>query len=280
MDYSGINYDFNDNVYLVTGIVPQGTVDDTPPATPTGLTATGGDPSVTLGWDDNAEPDAAEYLVQRSSGSGFSTIATATDSAYVDVGAPSGTELTYRVIAEDAAGNQSAPSATATITTAGQPSTAVARINAGGPAVTDLGVAWEADRDFLGGKGFVNTSATVSELYQTERSATADLEPFDYAVPVADGTYTVNLHLAEIYWGATGGGSLSGGGAGGERVFSANLEGGTVELLDYDINADIGPETPVVKSYTVEVTDGVLDIAFTATVNQAKVSGIEVLSAS
>lgn len=80
--------------------------------------------------------------------------------------------------------------------------------------------------------------------------------------------------MAEIFWGATGGGA---GSDGGERVFSANIEGGPVELEDYDINADVGPETPIVHSYTITVSDSTLDIEFTASVNQPKVSAIEVI---
>lgn len=153
--------------------------------------------------------------------------------------------------------------------------TVVHRINAGGPQVDYQDATWDADNSFEGGKAYTNTQATVPTLYQTERSATADLEPFDYAIDVTNGTYTVNLHFAEIYFGADGGGS----GGTGQRVLSANLEGGEIELPDYDINADVGPQTPVVKSFQVDVNDGTLDIAFTASVNQPKVSAIEILTA-
>ena len=46
------------------------------------------------------------------------------------------------------------------------------RINAGGPEVVHNGDTFSADQNFVGGKVYVNTSAQVPPLYQTERSAT------------------------------------------------------------------------------------------------------------
>ena len=91
------------------------------------------------------------------------------------------------------------------------------RINAGGPAVTTGGVSWAADQSFTGGKSYSNVRAiagtTDDVLYQTERSNPS----FGYSIPVANGTYDVRLHLAEIYWGATGGGAGWNGQAGIQR---------------------------------------------------------------
>ena len=163
--------------------------------------------------------------------------------------------------------------------------TAVARLNAGGDAITLDGTAWSADQFVTGGDSYSNPSVTSiagttsDALYLTEHSGAAPY--FDYAIPVPEaGTYTVRLHFAEIYWGAPVGGSVGSDGPGGERVFSVSLEGGATELADYDINADVGPMTAVVKSFEVPVSDGTLDIAFTATEDQPKISAIEVLSAA
>jgi len=157
------------------------------------------------------------------------------------------------------------------------------RLNAGGPAVTTGGVPWSADTYASGGKAYSNSQVTSiagttdDALYLTERSATQDLGSFSYAIPAPTaGTYTVRLHFAELWFGAPGGGPAGAG----RRVFSANLEGGAVELPDYDIYADVGAATAVVKTFTPSVTDGTLDIAFTARVNQPKVSAIEVLPPS
>ncbi len=155
----------------------------------------------------------------------------------------------------------------------------MARINAGGPAVVSNGVSWSGSQYFTGGKTYTNTKVTSiadtedDVLYLTEYSATSNLGSFGFALPVAvAGQYTVRLHFAEIYWGATGG---KAGGAG-QRVFSANLEGGAVELANYDILGEVGSMRAVVKTFEVGVNDGVLNIDFTASANQPKVSAIEV----
>ncbi len=155
------------------------------------------------------------------------------------------------------------------------------RINAGGPAVTTNGIAWSASQYFTGGKSYTNANVTGiagtdnDAVYLTEYSATTSLGGFSFALPVPAGaaTYTVKLHFAEIYWGATGGGP----GGTGKRVFSVNFEGGTAELVNYDIFAQVGAMTAAVKTFGVPVSDGTLNISFTASVDQPKVSAIEVL---
>lgn len=153
------------------------------------------------------------------------------------------------------------------------------RINAGGPAVTVSGVSWAADKYFTGGKSYSNTKVTDIQgttndlLYRTERSSTINLGSFSYHVPLTNGGYQVILHFAEIYWGATGGGL----GGIGKRVFSVNLEGGSAELSNYDIYAEVGAMTATKKIYTATVNDGVLDIDFSSTVNQPKLSALEIV---
>ncbi|MCU1517296.1 MAG: hypothetical protein JWQ75_2017 [Pseudarthrobacter sp.] len=156
----------------------------------------------------------------------------------------------------------------------------VLRINAGGPAVTTGGVSWAADQYFTGGKSFsiaatAAIAGTIDDvLYRTERSATTNLGSFSYAIPVAGaGDYTVTLHFAEIWFGATGGGT----GGAGKRVFSANFEGGATELVNFDIFATAGTMTATTKTFTVPVSDGTLNVQFTATVDQPKISAIEVV---
>lgn len=149
------------------------------------------------------------------------------------------------------------------------------RINSGGPQLVHGGNIFEADAYFQGGSSYTNTNAAVPPLFQTER--TASPPTFDYAIPVPDGDYSVILHFAEIYWGATGGGP----GGTGQRIFDVSIEGNLV-LDNYDINADVGPEVPVAKTFEVAVNDGELNIHFSALpadggVNQPKVSAIEVL---
>ena len=154
----------------------------------------------------------------------------------------------------------------------------VVRINSGGGAVTLDDEAFGADDYFTGnGKSYTNPQVTEIQgttqdaIYRSERSTTQSLGSFGYAIPVTNGSYTVRLHFAEIYFGAPGGGV----GGAGKRVFSVALEGQTV-LTNYDINQEVEPVTAVVKTFTTEVTDQELTLNFTASVDQPKVSAIEV----
>jgi len=111
------------------------------------------------------------------------------------------------------------------------------------------------------------------EIYRTERTGSnGSPDVFQYHLPVPDGLYRIGLHFAEIYWGAPGGGP----GGIGRRVFSVWIEGDKV-LNQYDINADVGPATAVVKTFDVRVTDGVADFVFNAIVDRPKVSAIELV---
>lgn len=150
------------------------------------------------------------------------------------------------------------------------------RINAGGPELTHNGNLFLADQYWSGGQTYTNNSALVPQLFQTER--TNALLEFDYAIPLPNGSYSVTLHFAEIYWGATGGGPIGIG----QRIFDVSIEGALV-LNDYDIIADVGTETPVSKTFDVMVTDGQLELNFSALpatggVNQPKVSAIEIVA--
>ena len=164
---------------------------------------------------------------------------------------------------------------TFTITVIESSSTLV-RFNAGGPAINYSGNDFTADQYFSGGSSYRNNNALVPELYKTERTASS--LTFDYNIPLANGDYTVILHFAEIYWGATGGDV----GGIGSRIFDVTIEGNLV-LDNYDIIADVGSETPVLKTYAVTINDDALNISFSALANvggadQPKVSAIEVIS--
>lgn len=154
--------------------------------------------------------------------------------------------------------------------------TTTVRINAGGPAVNYEGETFAADANFAGGKTYANMSATVPALYQTERSSNSPFQ-YGYTIPVEEGTYDVRLHFAEIYFGANGGGPAGSG----QRVFDVSLEGQTI-LDNYDINADVGPQTVTVKEYRVTVSDGAINLFFDASASaggtdQPKLSALEII---
>lgn len=149
-----------------------------------------------------------------------------------------------------------------------RPANAVYRINAGGGAVTNAIGNFAADTNYSGGATYATTAAiagtTNGNMYQSERNGYT----FGYALPVPNGTYTVVLHFAELYWTQIG-----------QRVFNVALEG-SPWLTSYDIVKKVGPLTAITETSTVTVTDGLLNIAFTTNVDQAKVAAIEVLSGS
>ena len=143
------------------------------------------------------------------------------------------------------------------------------RINSGGPSFTFGNEDWKADQHFTGGLTFSTTSAiagtTNDALYQTERYA--DAGSMSYEVPLPAGDYQVRLHFAEIFYTSAG-----------SRTFDVGIEGGQGQLTDYDIfEAAGGVNTAVIESFVVTVSDGGLTIVFTSKIENAKISGIEIL---
>jgi hypothetical protein len=260
-------------------VVPGTVAAPTPPAAPANVAAVASGANNSVTW--NASATAVGYHVERATSTSGPwtrlTTTPVTGTTYSDTAGSTLQVAVYRVLAVNSAGLVSAPSATATVTRAApvQP----IRINTGGGAVTAGGVAWTADANFTGGKTYTNAQVTAiggttaDAIYQNERSATTNLGAFAYHIPVPNGTYTVRLHNAELYWGATGGGAAGSG----RRVFSVNFEGGAVEVPNRDVNAAVGPMNAYVTSHNVTVTGGVLDIDFAATADQPTISAIEVL---
>ena len=144
------------------------------------------------------------------------------------------------------------------------------RINVGGDAFTDnSGHIWAADKHFKGGQTY-STTAGIGQtaddtLFQSERFQ----KNLAYAIPVENGDYRINLHFDENYFDAAG-----------QRVFDVSAEG-VLKLDDFDIYAAAGGKNQAVqKSFQVKVTDGSLNLDLNASVNNAKLSGIEVLKAT
>ncbi len=160
------------------------------------------------------------------------------------------------------------PTASPTVTPTPTPAAPI-MINCGGPTYVDsTGQLWSADMDFVGGSTFSTTNSITGTsdptLYQTVRYAPTLI----YNIPVVNDTYTVTLYFAEIYFDAPG-----------QRVFDISIEGQTV-LQNFDIWAVAGQFAAVQRTFVVTVTDGVLNIVATASVNNANFSAIQVVPGS
>ena len=189
----------------------------------------------------------------------------------------------------------SAPSAGTTIATAaatgvildddgGSAGTLVKAINVGGQQFTaangitylaDPGPTTGASQTFSTGADIVLTND--DPLYNTERFAPGG-GSYTYEIPVANGTYQVELNFAEIYTGNFGPG---------QRVFDMSLENQALPALqNIDIFGQVGANAPLVIDQLVTVTDGSLSIQVgpgwnsPGNVNNAKLDAFAVFSVS
>ncbi|WP_162415709.1 malectin domain-containing carbohydrate-binding protein [Cyclobacterium roseum] len=111
---------------------------------------------------------------------------------------------------------------------------------------------------------FKNVSATHIELFQTERFS----QNLSYDIPVENGTYRVRTYHNELWYG------LAGPEAGpGKRVFDILIEGQMVKD-DFDIFVESNNMPTELVFENIEVSDGVLNLNFTASKNNANISGI------
>ncbi|CAM3349071.1 T9SS type A sorting domain-containing protein [Zobellia roscoffensis] len=131
------------------------------------------------------------------------------------------------------------------------------RINAGGLETTYNGNEFIADQHFDTGSTLNRPQTGLPEPYRSFRFSRSQLMGYD--IPLPDGAYTVRLHFAELWFGATGGGS----GGTGSRVFDVRLENELVED-NLDVFASVGADALLVRTHSIFVTDGVLNIDFSA----------------
>ena len=143
-------------------------------------------------------------------------------------------------------------------------------VHSGGNAYTDtLGNSWAADNSFTGGNTSSTTHAIANTpdptLYQTERYG-----DFSYQFAVPNGSYSVRLKFAEIYWSAPK-----------QRIFNVGINGAAV-LSNFDIVAAAGAaNTAIDQVFPVTVAGNLITIQFTTgTADVPKVSAIEIISAS
>ncbi len=168
------------------------------------------------------------------------------------------------------------------------PRPAIARINVGGPAYTDtLGNVWAPDTGLFtpstapveGGPVVAIANTADDTVYQTYRGNVGSVPQaqriITFAIPVGGATVVdARIHLAELYWGAPGGGAAGPV----KRIFDIIAEGVTL-VDDFDISAASGAARTavIVPLEQIDVTDGTLTLAFKADLDFPAVAGIEVL---
>jgi endoglucanase len=190
------------------------------------------------------------------------------------VGCQSGKEQTGK---EQSGGNMATAAAPAPVPAPAAPAQAPSalkaiRIDAGSStSYTDSeGNVWFPDQGFADGdtvdRGNDVQIANTKDpaIYRTEHY---DMTSFSQKVP--NGKYTVKLHFAETFDDIT---------AAGQRVFSFNVGGH--EFKDFDVFAKAGgAKRADVETAEVDVTNGKLDITFTANVQSPEINGIEIIPA-
>lgn len=157
----------------------------------------------------------------------------------------------------------------ATAVHSAQSTTGKVYIDSGGSGGKDVdGNTWQADTGFTGGTAST-TTATISgtnyqSVFQSQRAGMTA-----YHVAVTNGTYWVKLLESEHVYTAAG-----------KRVFDVKSEGALVEdnLDVYSKAGGINKAIYVVFKSTV--SDGALDLAFTASAGTAIVDGIVIEPAS
>lgn len=150
------------------------------------------------------------------------------------------------------------------------------RINCGGGQIVDVfGKTWLADQAYVGGSfGYIGgriytttdaiANTTLDPIYQSERYNMSE-----YKIDCPNQHYQIVLHLAEIFHNL-----------GDKRIMSVTIEGRPV-LTNLDIYDEVGVDAALVYTFSTEnlgiqITDNVLNIGFTATVDMPKIAGIEV----
>ncbi len=139
------------------------------------------------------------------------------------------------------------------------------RINCGGADYKDSrGTTFYGDNSFSGGSTGSKTDSILStsdaNLYRDYRYGT----DFSYNIPIENGTYIVNLKFIETYWNENG-----------KRIFDVNAEGSLV-IDNLDIYSQVGKFYAYDRSFKATVSDGLLNLNFVSSVDNAIISAIDI----
>jgi hypothetical protein len=136
---------------------------------------------------------------------------------------------------------------------------------------------WHADNYYM--DGYISTKRSqVSGTSDPDLFAAERYGHFTYAIPVdTRGRFTLILHFAELYFGP----GASGTGGLGSRVFRVQCNGDTL-LDNFDIFKEAGSLHALTKTFShlKPTAQGKLNLTFEPIVNNATVSGIEVIEES
>lgn len=174
----------------------------------------------------------------------------------------------YTVVARayDGVGARGADSSPLSVTTLASGSNFDIRVNAGGPDYTDgSGNIWAADNGFTGGLAGSCAPGTTGTpdpgLFLWERTGMSQYQ----FTGLTNGTYHVDLLMAETYWTTTG-----------QRVFSATANGQAF-FTNLDVFAAAGGSfKAITRSVDVVVNAGTLTLGFTATVDQSLANALHI----
>jgi hypothetical protein len=279
MDYLGVNYDYQDNVFLLRNVTPAdaGTA---APAAPTGLAATASTGGIGLNWGDNTEPNFAGYNVYRGTTADFTPGASnklngalLTQSEFNDATAPAGAQSFYKVTAVNTGGSESAV-ATANATRPneqpGTPSTptSLAATPASG---TSINVSWVgsagADRYVLerrvaGAAVFTVVSDTITVTNFADTGLTPNTT-YEYRVSAANVSgASAPSALASAKTPAVG---VPGNPAVSISDVSVNEPTSGTADATFTVSLDAAPTTPVVVNFSTADATATAGTDYTST---------------
>jgi hypothetical protein len=128
------------------------------------------------------------------------------------------------------------------------------------------GTVFEADTTGIGNHNTRNSSIAQTEDDALYQSATWSPDGLSYDFALEQGTYQVDFHFAEIWSGAF---QENG------RVFDIIIEGNQV-VDDLDVYAEVGAQTALTQSFTVEVKDGNLDLELLQEIQNPSLKGLAI----
>ena len=172
--------------------------------------------------------------------------------------------------------------------------TVLYRVNVGGPAIAsiDAGPLWSQDLTGANASPYGNAAATTDQIFGSsappgaphasvpayvpsaifldERWDPGTAPEMQWAFPVSNGTYRVNLMMMEGYAGTQFVGA---------RRINVVCEG-VNRLPNYDVFALYGGYKPAMESFTTVVNDGSLSIELQHIVDDPALRGIEIIAVS